>query len=80
MTNWRFILATLLTIIAAGLLGWGFANSLVFIPLAAVILAGVGQLFNLENAVLTMKDKVLLVLACVITLAGLILFVVRLTH
>ncbi|MBU3851527.1 MAG: hypothetical protein H9901_02395 [Candidatus Paralactobacillus gallistercoris] len=80
MTNWRFILATLLTIIAAGLLGWSFANSLVFIPLAAVILAGVGQLFNLENAVLTMKDKVLLVLACVITLAGLILFVVRLTH
>ncbi len=77
MANWRFISTVILTIIAIGLLGWNFVNTSIFISLAAVIVASGGQLINLDSANLTLKDKVLLGIACVIVIISAILFIIH---
>lgn len=77
MANWRFISTVILTIIAIGLLGWNFVNTSIFISLAAAIVASSGQLINLDSANLTLKDKVLLGIACVIVIISAILFVIH---
>ncbi len=77
MANWRFISTVILTIIAIGLLGWNFVNTSIFISLAAAIMASGGQLINLDSANLTLKDKVLLGIACVIVIISAILFIIH---
>lgn len=77
MANWRFISTVILTIIAISLLGWNFVNTSIFISLAAAIVASGGQLINLDSANLTLKDKVLLGIACVIVIISAILFIIH---